>query len=48
MELGVWNARGRLKIVTRFSLELLLEGDRIADPRVDLKITDRKRFGWKT
>ena len=47
MEHGVWNAKGRLKIVIRFSLEILLEGDRFVDPPLNLKITDRKIFGWK-
>jgi hypothetical protein len=47
MELDVWNAKGRLKIVKRFWLENLLEADRFEDPSICLKITDRKRFGWK-
>jgi hypothetical protein len=28
--------------------ENLLEGDCFEDPRVDIKITDLKGFGWKT
>ena len=40
--------KGRAKnVFTRFWLGNLLEGDNFEGPRVDLKIIDGKRFGFK-